>query len=115
LLLPIILLFCVLGSYAINGSYFDVGIMLGMGLLGFVLERRQVPLGPVVLGIILGGPLEERFFQTLVAAGGSPLGLLGIPPGGPYRPVATVLAVVCILIWIAPAVLLAMRRNVQEA
>ncbi|MCP4639901.1 MAG: tripartite tricarboxylate transporter permease, partial [bacterium] len=57
-LLPLILLFCVIGSYAINGSYFDVWVMLGMGLLGFGLERYAIPLGPVVLGIILGGPLE---------------------------------------------------------
>ena len=63
ILLPVILLFCVIGSYAINGSYFDIGVMLAMGILGFVLERRQIPLGPVVLGIILGGPLEERFIS----------------------------------------------------
>ena len=67
-LLPIILLFCVIGAYAINGSYFDVWVMLGMGVLGFGLERWSVPLGPVVLGIILGGPLEERFIQTLTGA-----------------------------------------------
>ena len=67
-LLPIIVLFCVLGSYSIGGSYFDVGLMLAMGLLGFVLERWQVPVGPVVLGIILGGPLEERFIQAMTAS-----------------------------------------------
>ncbi len=69
ILLPLILLFCVIGSYAINGSYFDIGVMLAMGGLGFALERRQIPLGPVVLGIILGGPLEERFIQTLSSSG----------------------------------------------
>ena len=75
-LLPVIVMFCVLGSYAIGGSYFDVGLMLGMGLLGFVLERWQVPVGPVVLGIILGGPLEERFIQAMTASGGSAVGVL---------------------------------------
>ncbi len=78
-LLPVILLFCVLGSYAINGSAFDIGVMLAVGLLGFWLERRQVPLGPVVLGIILGGPLEERLIQTLTAANGSILGFFDRP------------------------------------
>ncbi len=91
-LLPIILLYCVVGSYAINGSVFDVGIMLGMGLLGFLLERREVPLGPVVLGIILGGPLEERFIQTATGAGGSLLGFVD-------RPVAAVLAAVWFALW----------------
>ena len=72
-LMPIILLFCVLGAFAINGSSFDVALMLIFGLVGFVLERRGVPLGPVVLGIILGGPLEERLIQVLTAADGAPI------------------------------------------
>lgn len=91
-LLPIILLYCVIGSYAINGSPFDVGIMLAMGLVGFLLERREVPLGPVVLGIILGGPLEERFIQTATGSGGSMLGFVD-------RPISIVLASGMLLIW----------------
>jgi TctA family transporter len=92
-LLPAIVLFCVIGSYAINGSYFDVGIMLAMGLLGFGLERWGVPLGPVVLGIILGGPLEERFIQTITGSGGSPAAFFS-------RPMAAVLGGVCIALWV---------------
>ncbi|MCA9203662.1 MAG: tripartite tricarboxylate transporter permease [Planctomycetales bacterium] len=64
-LLPLVLMFCIVGSYALNASYFDVGVMLTLGLLGFVLERFAVPLGPVVLGIILGGELEHKFIQCL--------------------------------------------------
>lgn len=94
-LLPLILLFCVLGAYAINGSYFDVGVMLAMGILGFMLERRQIPLGPVVLGIILGGPLEERFVQTLTGSQSMFWAFFG-------RPVAAALGAVCILIWLVP-------------
>jgi TctA family transporter len=52
-LLPIIVMFCVMGAYAIGGSYFDVALMLAMGLIGFALKRAQIPVGPVVLGIIL--------------------------------------------------------------
>ncbi len=81
-LLPVIFLFCVIGSYAINGSYFDVSVMLVMGLLGLVLERHRVPLAPVVLGIILGGPLEERFVQTLTGSQG--VSLHSLP--GPWLP-----------------------------
>ncbi len=94
-LLPIVVLFCVLGSYAINGSAFDVGLMLGMGLLGFVLERYDVPVGPVVLGIILGGPLEERFVQALTASHGSPAVLVA-------RPAAALLAVLATAVWLMP-------------
>ena len=59
-LLPIIVIFCTLGSFSMSGSYFDVWIMLAMGLLGFLLERHHVPLGPIVLGLIMGGELEHR-------------------------------------------------------
>ena len=102
-LLPVILLFCVIGSYAINGSYFDICVMLAMGLLGFALERRRVPLGPVVLGIILGGPLEERFIQTLTSSQGALSAFFS-------RPVAAVLGVTCILLWLTPPVLTVLRR-----
>ena len=95
-LLPVIVLFCVLGSYAIAGSYFDVGIMLGMGLLGFALERWNVPVGPIVLGIILGGPLEERFIQGMTASQGSLLPFFG-------RPAAAILALLALSVWVLPA------------
>ncbi len=102
-LLPVIVLFCVTGAYALNGSLFDVGVMLVMGIVGFLLERRGVPLGPVVLGIILGGPLEERFIQSLTAGGGL-LGLIN-------RPIAAGLAAVCGLLWLTLARSLAWRRG----
>ena len=103
-LLPVILLFCVIGSYAINGSYFDVGVMLVMGVLGFVLERHRVPLGPVVLGIILGGPLEERFIQTLMGSGGNWLAFFS-------RPAAAALGGICILLWVTPPLIGLLRRG----
>jgi TctA family transporter len=106
ILLPIIVLFCVTGAYALNGSMFDVWIMLAMGLLGFVLERRNIPLGPAVLGIILGGPLEERFIQTLTGAGGSVMGLVN-------RPVAAVLAAACVVLW--AVVVLSMRKQRSDS
>ena len=97
-LLPCIVLFCVLGSYSIGGSYFDVGLMLAMGVLGFALERWQVPLGPIVLGIILGGPLEERFVQALTASQGSLSVLFARPP-------AAILGVAAIGVWSWPLVI----------
>jgi TctA family transporter len=96
-LLPVIVLFCVLGSYSIGGSYFDVGLMLVMGLLGFVLERWDVPVAPVVLGIILGGPLEERFIQAMTGSRGSLWVFFA-------RPTAAVLGLAATFVWLAPAV-----------
>jgi putative tricarboxylic transport membrane protein len=91
-LLAVIVLFCLVGSYALNASYFDVLTMASMGLVGFALERWRVPLGPVVLGLILGGPLEERFIQTLTAGNASPLAFFN-------RPLAALLGVICLVLW----------------
>jgi len=92
-LLPLIILFCVVGAYAINGSLFDVWVMLVMGLVGFLFDRRRIPLGPIVLGMILGGPLEERFIQTISGANGSLVGLI-------ERPAAAVLGGITLLAWV---------------
>ena len=97
-LLPCILLFCIVGSYAIRNSTLDIVVMLVMGLLGFFLERRQVPLGPVVLGIILGGPLEEKFIQSLTSSDGSIAAFFS-------RPAAAVLGIVCLALWVSPLLL----------
>jgi len=104
-LLPVIVLFCVVGAYSSNASLFDVGVMLAMGVLGLVLERRQVPLGPVVLGIVLGGPLEERLIGTLATSGGSPLAFV-------ERPQSLVLAVLSLALWISPLLGAVRRRRV---
>ena len=109
ILLPLILLFCIVGSFAINGSYFDVCVMLAMGLLGFVLDRYGVPLGPVVLGIILGGKLEESLVQCLGKT--SSLTTLESIVAFFSRPVACGLGILCIALWLAPLITMTMRRT----
>ena len=54
LLYPAILIFCVLGVYAVNGSVVDVGIMTVMGALGYVLRKFDFETAPVVLGLDIG-------------------------------------------------------------
>ncbi len=104
ILLPVILVFCITGSYAINGSPFDVFVMGAMGLLGFLLDRRDVPSGPVILGIILGTPLEERFIQTLTSTDGGVLAFFG-------RPMAAVLGLIAVAMWVTPLVLWLRERG----
>jgi putative tricarboxylic transport membrane protein len=104
ILLPMIVLLCVVGSFAINGSLFDVGLMLVFGLVGLACDRLGIPVGPMVLGIILGGPLEERFVQTLSGGRGSLMAFV-------ERPVAAVLAGVVATLWLAAVVRLLSRRG----
>ena len=105
ILLPAILLFCIVGSYSLNASYLDVAVMLIMGVLGFVLERRRIPLAPIVLALILGPMLEERFIQIITGSGGSLAGFVN-----PQRPLALGLASVFALVWIS-AIVIGIRRK----
>ncbi len=94
LLLPGIVMFCAVGSFAMNASHFDVLVMLAMGVLGFALERWHVPLGPVVLGIILGGELEHKFIQC-VSKSHSAIAFFS-------SWISLLLAAGCLLLWLAP-------------
>jgi putative tricarboxylic transport membrane protein len=71
LLYPAILVFCVLGVYAVNGSVVDVGIMTAMGALGYVLRKFDFETAPIVLGLILAPMLEMSFRQSLSMSSGS--------------------------------------------
>lgn len=65
-LMPIIVAFCVVGSFSINNGLLEVIIMLCFGLLGYLLERANFPLAPVVLGLVLGPIVEKNFMQSVI-------------------------------------------------
>lgn len=95
LLMPLILLFCVVGSFAINNSLFGVIVMGVAGVLAFYMERWGFPVAPTILGVVLGTMLEEHFFSSLVKADGQLLAFF-------ERPIAGVLGVMTLLIWLVP-------------
>ena len=69
-LYPLILMFCLLGVYAINQSVVDVWIMIIMGLLGYWLRKLEFETAPIVLGLILAPMLELSVRQALAMSGG---------------------------------------------
>lgn len=97
ILLPLILMFCIVGSYAMSASYFDVWIMLAMGLVGFFFEKWKFPLGPIVLGLIMGGQLEHRLLQCLSKSTSISSFFAS--------PISIGLGLACILLWLAPVAL----------
>lgn len=70
-LYPVILTMCVAGSYAIRNQVFDVFVMLGAGLLGYVMRLFGVPVAPLLIAFILTRPLEESMRQALIKSEGS--------------------------------------------
>ncbi len=65
-----VVLFSVVGSYALYNSMFDVYVMFAFGLVGFFMESRQVPLAPMILGLILGPMVEENLRAGLIKTAG---------------------------------------------
>ncbi|MDR1625872.1 MAG: tripartite tricarboxylate transporter permease [Spirochaetia bacterium] len=70
-MIPAILLFCVIGTFALNNRFFDVWIMFGFGLFGFLLEKLNMPLGPFIIGLVLSPFAEIHLRSALMASGGS--------------------------------------------
>ncbi len=101
-LMPVILVFCMVGTFAINNTLFDIGVMLTAGLIAYLLEENKFPIAPAILGVVLGGMLEENFITSMIKSDGNMLAFFA-------RPIAATLAVLTILIWITPPLMALLR------
>ena len=97
MLMPAILIFCLVGSFAITNSIFGVVIMLAMGILAYIMEENGFPIAPTILGIVLGAMLEEMFLSSMIKADGELLAFFS-------RPIAASLGVLTIAIWLFPLI-----------
>lgn len=102
-LMPIILAFCMIGSFAVENSVFAITVMLGLGLFGYLMEENGFPLAPAILGLVLGPMLEEKFLTSMLKTRGDFMAFF-------ERPVAGALGVITILIWLSPLFLAIHRR-----
>lgn len=91
-LLPLILLFCIVGSFAMTNSAYGIVLMLVFGLVGWFLEQHGIPVAPLVLGLVLGEMLEQNFMTSMIKADGDMLAFF-------ERPIAAVLGVATLGIW----------------
>lgn len=101
-LMPVILLFCVVGAFAINNSVFDVGVMLAFGLLAYFMEANKFPIAPTILGVVLGAMLEQNFVTSMIKADGNFASFFD-------RPIAAGLGIATILIWFSPLLIYWLR------
>lgn len=93
ILLPMILIFCVVGSYAMTNSIYGIIIMLVMGIFAFILEENDFPVAPIILGLVLGEMFEQNFITSMIKSDGSFLAFFA-------RPIAAILGVATIAIWL---------------
>jgi putative tricarboxylic transport membrane protein len=71
IMMPIVFVLCMVGTYAIAGRIFDIWVMILFGLLGFPMRKLGYPEAPLVLGIILGPMVDENLRRGLILSEGS--------------------------------------------
>lgn len=67
---PIIIVTCAIGAYTVHGTMFDVYLMLGFGVLGYLFKKLKYPMAPLVLALVLGDKAEANFRQSMLLSQG---------------------------------------------
>lgn len=93
ILMPIVLMLCIVGSFAIRNSIFDIGVALIFGLLGYLLTVLDFPTVPVLLGLILGPIAESNFRRAMLISRGD----ISIFYRSPYSWALIILSVLSLL------------------
>ena len=79
IMVPAILFLCMFGAYSVRYSLFDMWLTLGIGAIGYLLEKARIPLSPMLLGIVLGTLTEQNLRRSLIISGDNPLIILQRP------------------------------------
>lgn len=108
LLFPIVLGISVVGAYAVSGSLFDVTVLAGFGLLGYVMSKLDFPTAPLMLGFVLGDPLERAVRQSLTMSQGDPSILVS-------RPISAGILLLAALVLCSPLIQRFRRRVVRAS
>ena len=95
--LPMVIVFSVIGAFALDNRPFDIGVMLGFGLLGVLLELAKVPLAPFVVGLVLAPIAESELRSGLMSSAGSFMPLV-------ERPMACAMLSIAALLFMWPFV-----------
>ena len=95
ILYPLILGIAIVGVYSTSGSLFDVWLLAGFGLLGYLMRKLDYPSAPLILGLVLGGALERALRQSLMMSDGSLWILVS-------RPVSAVMLSLAALVLLIP-------------
>ena len=72
ILYPLIVSIAAIGAYGINGSVLDLYLILTFGVLGYIFDKVDIPVAPLVLSLVLGGMMEQSFRQAMTISGGNP-------------------------------------------
>ncbi len=106
ILLPGVTMISFVGIFSLSGSHFDLILMVGFGVLGYFLRKLDVPTVPVILGILLGGNMEDALRRAMVLSDGDFTFLFS-------SPIALGLWIAAILGFVAPMFLRGLLKKPQ--
>ncbi|MCI8478710.1 MAG: tripartite tricarboxylate transporter permease, partial [Oscillospiraceae bacterium] len=109
ILLPLIIVISVIGSYSINNMTSDILVTLLFGVVGYFMKFYDVPVGPMVLGLILGPTIEVNYRRAILGAGS----IVGMLKETVTNPVSLILLVILVLM-VASQVLSARKPKAEE-
>jgi putative tricarboxylic transport membrane protein len=109
LLSPILVVLCVVGGFSVNNMIYDVFIMLVFAVIGFIILKMNIPLVPIILGIILGTMAEENLRKALILSKGSYLVFI-------QKPISLLFLIFTIIALVVPLVvnIQTMRSEYKE-
>ncbi len=102
ILMGFIVIFASVGAFTVNNSLFDVWMMLGFGVLGYIMKKLRYPIVPLVLGLVLGRLAENSLRQALTISGGS-LSILFT------KPISAIFIAAAILAYLTPVIRWALK------
>jgi len=104
LFFPLILFICVIGSYTLKNSVFDIIIMITFGIIGYLMKKFSYEAAPLVLALVLGPMFEEALHQSLVLSHGSPIIFFS-------HPIAAVLLIISIALLVSPLAFRTLKKQ----
>ena len=110
ILMPVILLFCIVGAFAVMNSAMGVILILVFGVIAFLMEENGFPVAPAILGVVLGKILEENLVTSMIKSDGDPWVFF-------TRPIAMWLAfaTLVIVLWPVARWVIARQRRILQA
>ena len=96
LLMTLVVILCCLGAYGVQNRVFDLYVMLGCGVLGYILRYFHIPLAPLVISLVLGQQLEITIRQTILLSSDGFLGYLW------QRPISIIILIITVFMLLYP-------------
>jgi putative tricarboxylic transport membrane protein len=107
ILMPLIAILSIVGVYVLNGSEFDLILMLVFGVVGFIMRKTGFPMAPLILGLVLGGLIEVNFRRALTYSYGEYSTFY-------ESPISIGLWVITFLSLVAPVIIRYIRKRIRQ-